>query len=235
MGEKLKSMKLLIFLLLFLIAHQGFGQTGAQMEVYSKYKEATNASLYNGVAYTRYLPEGIYGGMHPFFIASGFKPGTLVYNGRSYNEVMLKYDILTDEVVILYLDTESEVLLKKSEVEGFSIGNYNFINIPKAKNIPAGYYEILKNGKTKVLCRYKKTYKPAVQDGNSLVNMIEENPPQYYIENNNEFHPVRNEKSLYKIFPDKKKELKNFIQTNALIIQNSPISALPLIAVFIDK
>lgn len=228
-------MKLLIFLLLLLTAHRGTAQTGAQIECYSKYKETTNASLYNGIAYTRYLPEGIYDGKHPFFIEAYGKAGAMVYKGRTYPEVLLKYDIIIDEVLIIYLDKKSEVLLRKSELEEFSIGKYNFINIPKGKYLPAGYYEIIKNGKTRVLCKFKKTFKPLVQDGNGLYNMIEEEPPKYYIENDQEFQLVKNEKSLYAIFPTRKKELKKFISNHSLQIKEFPLVALPLIADFIDK
>ncbi|MBB2150513.1 hypothetical protein [Pedobacter gandavensis] len=230
---KLKTF--LNFLLLLFIALQGFGQTSVQTEVYGQYKEVTNPSLYNSIAYTRYLPEGIYEAKHPFFIDPHCKVGTLVYNGRMYQDVSIKYDLILDEVIILYLDLASEVLMRKSQLTEFSIGNYNFINMPIGKNIQAGYYQVIHKGKTRVLCRHKKIYNSDVVQGNSLFHMIEEKSPRYYIENNNEFYPVKNEKSLYKIFPEQKNEIKKFISSNALLIKASPASALPLIAEFINK
>ncbi|WP_316820885.1 hypothetical protein [Pedobacter gandavensis] len=222
-------------LLLLIMTHVAFPQNSLQDEVYKQYKERTNPSLYNGIAYPSYLDENIYHNKHAFLRDSLFKAGTLVYSGRFYKDVALKYDIILDEVVILHQFLESEVVLRRSEVSEFSIGDDHFINIPEGKNIPPGYYEIVLKGKTKVLRKHKKTYRYSIPYLGSTQNVIDEYDPKYYIENNRQFNLVKNEKSLYDIFPDKKKELKDFIQKNDLLIKESPGTSLRLVAEFIDK
>lgn len=222
-------------LLLPLITHQSFAQTSVQTEVYHKYQESTNPSLYRNTAYPIYLPKGIYDGQHPCFVSPRCKPGTMLYNGRAYQKVALKYDIIIDEVFILWQDSLSEVGLDKSKLAEFSIGNSDFINIPEGKNIKPGYYEVLQKRNTKVIRKLKKTYKPTVMNGNAAYNMIEEDTPKYYMEKDQAFYLIKNEKSLYKLFPEKKKELKHFISNNQLQVKEAPDLALPIIAEFIDQ
>ncbi|SDL39704.1 hypothetical protein SAMN04487898_11845 [Pedobacter sp. ok626] len=220
---------------MLLITQNCLAQTNVQIEVYNKYKETTNPFLYNGIAYPAYIPGSIFEARHACFRDSICKPGTLVYMGRTYNDVALKYDIVIDEVAILHHVLQSEVVLRKSEVTEFSIGNTDFINIPKGQNIPPGYYELYQKGKTRILCKHRKTYMTGVNYNHRFYTMINEDDRKFYIEKNNQFHLVKNEKSLYEIFPDRKNELKDFIRRNELFIKETPGSSIPIVVEFINK
>src|SRR5215467_993637 len=55
--------------------------------------------LYNGIGTYDYMP-GLQG--HPYFMDSAWKNGSVIYDGLSFKDVPMVYDLVKDEVVILH-------------------------------------------------------------------------------------------------------------------------------------
>jgi hypothetical protein len=184
--------------------------------------------LYNGMIWTNryHRIEG-----DQFLFSGFFLPGTVSINGRTFQNVKIKYDILEDQI-ITPVNIEDILQLNKEMVDSFSISYedkiYRFINIRNdtLKEI-SGYVNILYKGLSSFYVKHKKTITPYFtekSDGNFV-----ENDVMYLVKDHQAF-PVNGTKSLMKVLHADTKVFRNFIKKNKLrISQKNPESFVPVI------
>ncbi len=104
-----------------------------------------NTGLFNGIQYTeqyRTINE-----KHKFFEKSEFQLGSVVYNGQFYDQTTLKYNLDTDQLLlnIGYNYKFPTLILLKSKVEGFRIGESHFVHIENKSDETEmeGFYQVL--------------------------------------------------------------------------------------------
>ncbi|GAB5400201.1 MAG: hypothetical protein Aureis2KO_17860 [Aureisphaera sp.] len=176
-----------------------------------------NTPLFNGVEYI----EGYKTTRdnHKFFINQSFYEGTVEYDGQDYYGISLKYDIYEDEL-IANLESEAQkslLQLIKSKVTLFSFGGHTFINVTdanaKAKGIE-GYHERL--GSNSLGTFYKKHRKRRVKKEDKRILYFEffDTKSDYVVEMDGTYHWVNNKSDFYELFPNIKKELKSFLNSN---------------------
>jgi hypothetical protein len=184
--------------------------------------------LYNGIIWTNryHRIEG-----DQFLFSGFFLPGTVSMNGRTFQNVRVKYDILEDEI-ITPVNIEDILQLNKEMVDSFSISFedkvYRFINFRNdtLKDL-TGYVNILYNGNASFCVKHKKTITPdftAKSDGNFVQNDV------MYLVKNHQAFPVNGTKSLFRVLHADKEAIRNFIKKNKLrISQKNPESFVPVI------
>lgn len=100
-----------------------------------------------------------------FLFTSRFLNGNVTVNSRTYNNIRLKYDIYSDEI-ITPVSTEDIIQINKEIVDSFSIQyvdrRYSFFNL-KADSINnlSGYAQVLYDGSSKFILIHRKTFTPA--------------------------------------------------------------------------
>lgn len=184
--------------------------------------------LYNGSAYTEYVPQR---DENPYFIDEWLE-GTVTYDGEFHDNVPILYDLSLDRVIIDNAFSVKKVMLVNEKVDAFTIGDRKFIHMVKGPLTP-GHYELAYDGDVKVYGRYKKSLQSKAVDY-SRINIFEEKK-LYYIYKDGKFNSVRSKGSVMKVLGDKKKELKKFIRDNKLAFGSDRIRDMSRVAQYYDQ
>ena len=94
-----------------------------------------------------------------FWDQKAFQKGTVWYNGKIYEDVSLNVDAYMNELQVRPVDNASAVVVYRDQVAWFTMGKTLFVNLqylgwPDALD---GFYEVVRDGKTPILRRVKKT------------------------------------------------------------------------------
>jgi hypothetical protein len=167
--------------------------------------------IYSGAEYLRF-PNKIENGI-AYYRADTITLGDLVYHGRSYKNVPLIYDQVSDELVTIGLSGRVLIRLFSPKIDSFRVHGARFIYLVDATNAEKqGFWEIIVDSKTKLLKRELKIIETRVIDSRLARVII---PHLYYrIFHNNEFHEVRDKKQVPEIFADRKQQMESFLKSN---------------------
>ena len=166
-----------------------------------------NTELYNGTKYVEYyrtINEN-----HKFFESNDFLIGSIVYRNQYYDNVLLKYDLDADDILldISHLNKFPVLKLYKNSISKFNLKDRNFINIgDKTSNITKGFHELLWfSADLKFL---KKHHKQKLKRfSTKFVHYEFFDDSGYFFEYNNQIHPLNKKGDLLKVFPDFRKEI----------------------------
>jgi hypothetical protein len=182
------------------VYHQSFGEQSA---IY-------NGPLYNGYPFT--FKEG-----QPYFHSEEITFGTVVYEGIQYDSILMKYDEITD--VLIIFNSADQIQLWNERVESFHIFNADFIQPQKDSNVSGlgfpGFYNLLYNGKNSLLKKEIKVIREQISATGDLQRFTD-TKEYYYVKKNGTCYAVPNSKSFYKILGEHKDEVKQFVKTNKL-------------------
>lgn len=187
--------------------------------------------LYNGIRYVVF-PYPLEG--HAFWRTPGASIGDIVYDGLSYKNVRLLYELISDAVVI-NMDTEY-VQLHGDLVNKFSILGHLFINISKDSadtfSLSPGFYDLLYNGtKIKVLGKYSKNIQE--EDIMNEKKHVVHTKDKYYMKIGGKYEAVDNEHSVIRLFDNE--EVTQFIKKNGINFKSNKDSALVNIAAYYEQ
>ncbi|RRB03787.1 hypothetical protein [Larkinella rosea] len=178
------------------------------------YSTADQARLYNGAEYVGHLPS-IKG--YPY-VDSLWRVGTVTYDGVTYENIRLLYDLVDDVVVVPHIDSVYRIQLQGIKISRFSIPNHTFVRIVRdtAHNVGlrTGFYDQLYDGRSKVLARRIKTINTEL-----VQNAVKEeylSVTYYYIGKNGLFYPVKSKRSVLNLFADQKKVLRKYLRENRI-------------------
>ncbi len=193
-----------------------------------------NAGLYNGSEY-------LYGGHNvtgsPYFKSSDILSGSVYYDGNLYNGVSMRFDLVTNELVILDYTKNFPIKLVTSKLDYFIIDSSRFINAGNnyGFSLPetAGFYQVLYHYKTAVFAKKEKQL--------VLSSKLDENDSYYkefdwyYIYADNKLYKVDNEKSVLNVFKERRSELKKFIAANKIKFKKNFEDALIKTSAYYDQ
>lgn len=175
--------------------------------------------LYNGSEYVA-LPEPYTG--FPFFGSEYLEEGSIKYSGEVFHNAFMEYDLVQDVLVIEHYDQRGfvvEALLHTDLIEYFELLGHRFINLRQdSSGLRAGFYDLLYDGKMKLLCKRRKSVHETVQGGEVEVSFIER--ATYHLLHDGQAITLRNKASVLKALSDKKKALKQFARANKLTNDN---------------
>lgn len=169
-----------------------------------------NYDLINGKEYTIYFPVFR---SNPLFKSVLNCDGTIYYNGRSYSDMKLLYDIYKDELVINYMNSSGimrVISLNKHCVDSFVIRinnestRFQSFFFPSDSRIKNGFYEVLYSGKTKLL---KKHIKDLSTTGgkDEFINYISR-----YLYINGTYNRITTLPGFCKLFGNRKTEIRKY-------------------------
>ena len=171
--------------------------------------------LYRGKRYREYsyqLSEG-----HPFFGDGKMHKGVALYDGILYEDLMLWYDMVKDQVVISSPFGAYKIYLISTQIDSFTIGDHRFIRLKDSLNPTAprnGFYEQLYKGQISLLKKNRKFLREDIQL--SGVRQYIDSSLSYYVKKGDTYYTVRNKRALSHAFRDRSKELNKFIRQNKL-------------------
>jgi hypothetical protein len=164
-----------------------------------------------------------------FFLSNMFLKGSVVFNGRLFDNLDLLYDINSDE---LLLRTESYpvIIMNKEMVDSFSLvfnnRNYHVINAGNdSSGVFIGYVNIIYEGPSALYVKYKKNIQPLAVDGRYDLFQPDHS---VYLKKGSEIIPVTGKKHLLDLLADKKKEIRLYLKSNSLRLrQKDPETFIP--------
>ena len=172
--------------------------------------------LYNGRQYAGYpfrFAEG-----HPFFSTDSAMVGTVVYDDILYPVSSLQYDELSG--VLVMRDAHHLIELLSPRISAFSLLDHRFIRLitdsGSAGDLTTGFYEVLYDGRFKVLKREVKSFQEVIKSNAEGVSRYIEVKTRFYIQRQEKYYPVKNKNSVFAVFQDHKNELRQFAKTNKL-------------------
>jgi hypothetical protein len=190
-----------------------------------------NQSLYSGKVWKN-MYRRINGDQ--FLFTDYFLDGVVTANGRTYNNLKIKYDIFSDEILIP-VDLEEIVQVNKEIIDSFSISYenrvYRFENINvdllKKKNDFNGYFRVLYKEKSALYLKYRKNISPNITD-KSDGDFIETN--KVWLVKDNTVYQVLSENDLFNALNIDKMILKNYLRSNKFkYSKKNPESLIPII------
>ena len=180
--------------------------------------------LYNGSEYI-FNSHGITG--HPFFESDHLINSKVEYDGTTYYDIPLAYDLVQDRVFTTDSSMNFNIQLFNERLSSFTMAGHHFVRIlpdsGKSKISNAGFYDLLYDGKIKVLAKRIKMAENGfkAEDPMRFVSYT-----AYFLWKNNDYLEVDSKKSLIKAFKDQKDLIKKYYRKNGLDYKKNPEQAI---------
>lgn len=181
---------------------------------------AGNSHLFNAPEHRGYMRPAI---GHPYFLSEEFRTGKLYYDGILYENIPLMYDLTKDNLVSVQFVKDSSLRYRsifkmdliRDKTGAFSIPGHDFVKIETDTNTSSmkpGFYELLYNGKPKVLVRRSKVLVEEIKDRDLIRRYDSSNV--YYILKEGIYYNIRNKNAVLDLFKDKRREVSAYISKN---------------------
>lgn len=170
-------------------------------------KERGNQSaVYNGLQHYPYSAtiEGI-----AYYPVDEWKKGSVVYSDIPYEDVFMKYDVVTDQVIVTpNYDGGLFIALFSPRVKEFSFGGMRFVRLTKAMTggaLSEGFYQELTKGKVTAYERIQKFIEEKVDI--TGINRWFEQKTRFYMLKDGKYKPIRNKNDLTNLLKEHKREV----------------------------
>jgi hypothetical protein len=191
-----------------------------------------NAAVYNGIEYIDPFAKKRLNG-HPYYLSDDWLDGSITYDGRHYESVSLKFNICSNKVLIEHEQTHAVIELIAEKINSFNLGGARFVRLPATGVIREGFYQLLYEGKSRVLVRRFKTIKETV-DQKVMITEFSERARRYFVVNGQTF-AISNRKSALNLFGELKVEIRRYLSDNHIHFRSAPEKALVAMAMYYDS
>jgi len=214
-----KSLFILIIGLL-LNNHCIQSQNSKEKEIYKwldKNLGIESLDIKNGPAHFNY--DKTVNNQNRYYQADNFTKGNVCYNNQNYFDLLLKYDIYRDELILnpYVEDNNTRINLVKEHVNSFTINDEKFVNL---KNLPSvfkgGFYqETIINSTTTLYIKYLKEKNKL---NNVEINQIEYIPAnEFILLKENKLNLIKDKKAIISLFPDRKRKINDYYFMNSKV------------------
>lgn len=156
---------------------------------------------------------------HPFWNEDHLFKGSVVFNGESFSDLALKYELVENELILTKkVDGRSRALkLNEKFVDSFTLeeSGVNKSHLFKKLKLPGvdgvKYYHVVYKGETSCYIYHSKTINNRVS-GNYLGRYLYH--PEIYVTAGEKYVKCKNKKAFLRIFEDHKKLLRTYMRKN---------------------
>ena len=166
-----------------------------------------------------------------FFLTNTFVKGSVVFNGKKFDNLDLMYDIAGDEL-IMSIVSHPTIIVNKEMVDSFDIiignRNYHIINAGTNTSGPLrGYVNAIYEGPSTLYVKYIKKLQPLAVDGRYDLFYQEHS---MCLRKNTEIVAFEGKSNLLEILSDKKEQLKEYMKTGKIkLSRKDPDTFVPLL------
>lgn len=152
---------------------------------------------------------------HPYFLEDKFQLGSVSVDGRMYDDVWLKYDLLSQHVEIEYEDYsggKSRLITVAERMGAFNFGIYNFrkMNLQGEGEL---YYQAIRTGFFTCYIHWDKRLVP-VHDGAGYTGQFSDPRPVCRLEQDGAISPFHDRRSFARLFGEElQKEIIRFLKS----------------------
>ena len=204
-------MKMMKKTLLLIVGCLMCGKMHAQhQQLFDEYrrKAGDQAEMFVGKVEPGYQPTVYYN--HPYWMFDEFFPGEVVFKGRLYRNVPVRYDAYLKCLVVNTPVKRSNVYVPMHSVEKFVLGGTEFSR--RNGEIMAILFS---NSRMELVEQVNIILKEEFME-NSKVMYDFQRDVKYYVLRGGQMHEVDNLKSVLKLFPGRKQLLKRYAKENDL-------------------
>lgn len=187
------------------------------MKEYLDRKYGADQKLVSGKIYHQ-APYGSVSG-HPFCLNDEWQEGEVTMDDRVYKNLLLKYDIVNNELVLNTLNlnnTSLQISLETGKISSFMMNKKKFVVYPGKNNEETPVFcELVSSGTVDFLLLRSKEMRLSSSGGTDF-----EYKEYYsnYLYKDGELISFRGRSSLFRLFPDHRKELRKYISQQALLL-----------------
>ncbi len=174
-----------------------------------------NTTLYEGIVFRekyRTINDRV-----KFFRSAQWLNGSVVYSGQLFTDLLLKYDVFEDQLLIKQLDRlgGGAMLLFKDKVSSFVIEGTQFVNIidPNIDRSLNGYFELLWSNDIRLYAKHRKD-DLVRKDRSAPYYEFIDRKKEYLLEIGNDHFSINKKRDIQLLFPVLKKEVDSFYQKN---------------------
>jgi hypothetical protein len=187
-------------------------------EIYSK-AVFGQQRLLNGSEYLEYQPTGQ---EHPYFLFNEWLEGSIEYDGQVFNNVLLRYNLYTDEIITQHTLTYRTIQLVKDKIARFTLDGHSFVAL-NSKALPTGFYDCLWAGDASLYAKRTKELKETISSGKVVREFNQKS--RYFVSKDGLFYPINGKKALVKILNDRSIDFNSFIRSARLSFRKNKIEA----------
>ncbi|MBQ8240593.1 MAG: hypothetical protein IJZ38_07120 [Bacteroides sp.] len=147
---------------------------------------------------------------HPYWLSDEFVPGDIVFDGRLYRSVPLRFDAFSQQLVVNTPVKRSNIMVPMEQVEKFVVDGIEYSR--RNDEFVAILYS---SPRMELVEQVHVTVKEGLID-NARVQYEFKRNVKYYLLRGGQMLEVGNLKSVMKLFPGLKKELKSFAKMHYL-------------------
>lgn len=159
-----------------------------------------------------------------------YSAGTLVYDGIRYTDVLMRLDLLRDELVVLSPPGVNGIILEPNRVEYAEFHGYRVFYIPPGSSVlPSGYYaETYSEG---IRVWKKESYEYHLSERSFINRSV-----KYYIEKEGEVFRVKNRKgSVLRVLANHRRELDQYIRQYNINFRQNMEASITVLAAEYDR
>ena len=163
---------------------------------------------------------------HPYFIDSERKKGSVVIEGIRFDDLELRYDILENIVVLRFFPLNSasvEISLKNENIDFFEMDGQLFVPFIWKNNLNGLWFcqKLVDDEVSYLLHRVKWL---DLNSGVSSSDFEYKTNEKQFILVNGELYGFSGKKTLYKLFPEIRKDLRDYKRRKKLSLRKSRIT-----------
>lgn len=184
--------------------------------------------LYNGILWTNkyHKFEG-----DQYLFSDIFLPGSLSFNNHQFRNLEIRYDILSDEIMIPR-DRDVIVQLNKEMVDSFTLvfenKEYRFLNFRNDSVLGSGgYFNVLYKGRSALYVKYNKSITTVITDkSDGYFNQI----VHLFLVMDGKAYKISKLRDMMNLLPGASAQIRNFIREKKLKVTiKNPESFIPVI------
>lgn len=196
------------------------------------YPDWLDQFLYSGV---EWLPGYTMVTGHEFFLTKEYVNADITLEGISFSNVRIRYDICSDNVIILW-KTTFPITLSSERIDEFTIrhegATVRFVNFRKVCPEFGGFAEVLYAGGSTFVARHTKVV--SYNSTQSSYAQFREYTRYYYMINGI-CNQIRNRGTFLKMMGGHETAVKRFIRQNNILISNFSPAGFGIAAAFYDS
>ncbi|MAB56627.1 MAG: hypothetical protein CL524_03665 [Aequorivita sp.] len=232
----LKTFQPFLFCSLFPLAT--FSQANLPDKIYETYDKIVgldNTGLYNGTEFTDLFLNT--DGTFRYYQGYDYTKGSITYNGQYYVNVLLKYDLLRDNLLTRSDDNLSIFNVKfiPAFLDSFSIHNHKFVRLP---NVDLGlggngFYEAAYLGNDlELYIKHTKKMKDRALRNGIQYRFSEAN--YYVLKYNGKYSLVGSPRDIRQLLPEKAGEIREFYKSYKTIRKSNPDLFMTKLVTYLD-
>ena len=210
---KQNKVTFLVYIWALVVSGSGYGQTSSLEKAHYNWFDTTTGMETSNLMEGTLVVEkyATLDGYHKFYTSNDYVNGHIVFDGETYFDVDLKYDLYEDELLLPLRSTSKALMLKlvKERVGQFEIDGRIFVRLgpwEDNKDEVSGFFEVLaKTAFFTLLKKHKKEGYTNFKRNMVLYKFVKKD--QYYIEKGGKLYKVKNKRDIIKIFPESKTHL----------------------------